>query len=86
MTAEQTKSLRLITLYLARVGEQGIPSGELYAFLMAEGVTLDMHQRVLGTLTRNGLVTVTNHFVRLTDRGLAVHSAIHKAVEEPSST
>lgn len=46
---------------IAAAGEEGIPSGHLYAMLMPYGMKLDTYQTLLGMLKKAGRVKEINH-------------------------
>lgn len=50
-------------------GEQGAPSGVLYAGLMSMGMTYNAYQTTIDSLKDAGYLTVSNHLLRLTDHG-----------------
>lgn len=56
----QVKAAINLTITLGQAilaaGPEGIPSGHLYAMVMAHGVDLASYQGALGVLTRSGLV------------------------------
>lgn len=58
----------LVRLYLECARGQ-MPSGHVYAAVMQYGATLNLHMRVIGLLSREGLITVEHHVLRITDAG-----------------
>jgi hypothetical protein len=43
---------------------RGVPSGALYARLMAYGMTLDTYNQIIGLLTKKGLITNKGHLLQ----------------------
>ncbi len=72
----------LVALYIVAIGHEGAPSGHIYASLMAECQTLAVHQSIIALLTASQLVTQSNHFLRLTDKGLSLHKSIEAILKE----
>lgn len=62
--AELAAGAQVVFIVAESVREAGeIPSGTLYALLAAH-VSLDGYQKVLGILTRAGLISVHSHLIR----------------------
>lgn len=59
--AEAVQVVAAIAETIREVGE--VPSGTLYAGLMAKGCTFPQYEKILGVLVRSGLVRVKNHLV-----------------------
>lgn len=66
VTKEQAKAAVTVLLeaceYIRARGE--VPNGELYAIVMAAGITLDEHNAMVRTLVRTGLVSLTGNVLR----------------------
>jgi hypothetical protein len=46
-------------------GEEGIPSGHLYAMLMGFGMTLDSYNAVISYLKKAGKITDSGHLLKV---------------------
>lgn len=66
VSAEIKSALSVLQTVAEAIRDAGeIPSGHLYAVLMGMGCSLENYNRILGMLTRSGLVEVTpGHLVR----------------------
>ena len=71
---------KLICLYIASVGMSGASSGEVYARLMADGITLEEHLLIVADFVRQDIFSVSNHFITLTQKGQGLHARILEAV------
>lgn len=72
MTAQSKAVAILMSAILDAVeagGEQGAPSGVLYAGLMSMGMTYDAYQTTISSLKEAGYLTLSNHLLRLTEHG-----------------
>lgn len=69
MTQAQLSAMNLaLSIYLETItaaGEDGIPSGHIYAALMGQGITLNSHNAIIGALVKTGKITNTNHLLRV---------------------
>ena len=72
MTSQQIQALRAIAkAILATITEcKEAPAGVLYAGLMAQGCSLDQFQSIMGTLERNGFVSLECDVYRATGKQL----------------
>jgi hypothetical protein len=57
-------SIILAVYDLVKASENGVPEGELYAFLMPYGCNLQHLEMILGTLQESGLVNRKGHLVK----------------------
>ncbi len=71
---------QIIALYVAAVGEKGAPSGEVYARMMADGISFETHQLVVCEFIRQDLMQEQFHYLTLTRKGLRILSRITEAV------
>lgn len=58
--------LRLVANLIREAGEDGIPSGELYAILMPSGISLDGYTAMIERLKGSGLIGEKFHVLRWT--------------------
>lgn len=59
------EAIRDLTTGAARASAMGgVPSGELYAMLMATGISLSMYKQIIGALTMIGLVDSRDYLLR----------------------
>ena len=60
-TKEALDHVKMVAECIAVAGS--IPSGHLYAQLMAHGYTLPVYQRIIDVLEKAGLITVKSHLI-----------------------
>ena len=60
--------LATILTTVGDMGEQGAPSGPLYAALMGQ-MSLDDYQMIIGVCKGGNLMTESGHVLQLTDKG-----------------
>lgn len=63
-TTEMIALIKIMTALTAAVkeaGEQGAPSGPMYAAVMTHGVSLEQYQRMMGVLVNAGILRLSNH-------------------------
>ena len=60
------KTSRAILEAIIEAGEQGIPSGHLYAMCMGK-MSLETYNHIIGTLTQGNLITDKGHLLRATE-------------------
>ncbi len=63
--AAAVKLAAIVAEAILAMGEQGIPSGHLYARLMGT-ITLDDYNTILGVLKKAGMVSESYHLLRWT--------------------
>lgn len=63
--------VRAILETINESGTMGAPSGILYTALMAQGMSLDTYQRLMGVIKEVGYVTEEHHCYHMTDKGRA---------------
>ena len=51
-------------------GDQGAPSGVLYAGVMTFGMNIHQYQSIIDTMRDNALITVSGNLLRLTPTGV----------------
>lgn len=69
-----------LLLAIQNNGDQGVPSGTLYAALMAGGCTKAQFDNVLGTLVRRGIVIERDHVVRAMPAAQSVIDRLRDAI------
>ena len=69
----------LVSLYLSAIGNEGSPSGVIYAAMMSMNVGLSTHQNVVSLLTESKLAKKRGHFLTLTDKGKSLLAKIEEA-------
>lgn len=79
LLAAQQIGLELL-LAIKNHGDQGVPSGTLYAVLMGGGCTKAQYDNVLDTLVRRGIVTHRDHIVRAMPAAQGVIDRLRDAV------
>ena len=57
---------RAILETIIEAGEQGIPSGHLYAMCMGK-MSLETYNHIIGTLTQGNLITSSGHLLKATE-------------------
>ena len=77
---------QLIATYLVLIGPTGAPNGEIYARVMEHGLGLEVHQKFIAELCRQGVAHQAGHFVTLTDKGQRLRLSITKVLLEAEAT
>lgn len=78
---------KIIAMYVIAVGIDGSPNGYVYVKMMSQpvdGVTvdLDLHTAIVGALKQDGMMTESNHFLTLTEKGRKVFDEVVKVLLE----
>ncbi len=72
--------VRLVSLYIVAIGPDGAPNGLVYAQMMKDCKTIDVHNAVVDILTQSDVCTLSNHFLRLTPKGKELHTKLAQEI------
>lgn len=67
---------KLVATYIVGIGPEGVPSSHLWLAIDKQMSDVNQHNMLLGALVDSGLVKQANHFLTLTEKGLAMHGKI----------
>ena len=82
MTKHQFQvSLLVILAAVAESGDDGIPSGHVYAAVMNK-IDINEYQDIVSLLVTSNLVTSEYHLLRVTERGMVLGMDVSKALRE----
>jgi hypothetical protein len=81
MSKENFKVLLLVTLSaIADMGEEGLPSGHLYATMMSR-CDLNTYNIIIETLAGSKWITHTNNYITITPRGKEMGDKVSAAIK-----
>ena len=91
MTKDNFKVLLLTTLAaISDMGDEGIPSGHLYAAMMSRcgqspddvgGMSLNTYNIIIETLAGSKWITHKNHYITITPRGKEMGDKVSAAIK-----
>lgn len=70
MTKEEV--IKLVAMYLVAIGPSGSPSSYVWMAIDKNMEDVYRHNLIIGNLERQGILTNKNHFLKLTEKGLAM--------------
>ena len=62
-----------VAIYLIAIGPNGMPSSYVWMAVDPQMADVNLHQRTISVLQDAGIVKMSNHFITLTEKGLAMH-------------
>jgi predicted methyltransferase len=73
---------KYIASLIVAVGPGGSPSSHVWMLIDENMENLDRYNLILGSLQENGIVEVSNHFVKLTRKGLETYNRISAILQQ----